>query len=246
MKKKWIPLLALFLLLAGCTGSCGTGDVTGTAQPGQSPTPPASEEPTPSVRPVETERVSPSADPDPEISPTSSPTPEPAVSDTPAPVAEGPTDEEVLEAYRQAQEAFSWFQVSPMPFDPEDSREVDGVVYYRVDYTGISSLSALRGYLKSLFSDALVDTLLPYDGTQYIDINNVLYVQDGGRGTDIYRGAEYTQVMRADNPNRLVVQVTVEVVDPDQNGAVTGSETYEFPYEKVGDRWIFTDFSLVR
>lgn len=246
MKKRWIPLLALFLLLAVCTSSCGLNDVTGTAQPGQSDSPPASEKPTPSAQPVETERPAPSADPSPEVSPVSSPVPDPAVSETPAPVEEGPTDEEVLEAYRQAQEAYSWFQVSPMPFDGADSREVDGVVYYRVDYDGISSLSALRGYLKSLFSDALVDTLLPYDGTQYIDINNVLYVQDGGRGTDISRGAEYTQVMREDNPNRLVVRATVEIVDPEQGGVVTGSETYDFPYEKVGDRWIFTDFSLTR
>lgn len=245
-KKKWIPLLALFLLLAVCTGSCSLNDVTGTARPGESETPPASEKPAASVHPVETESAAPSADPSPEVTSTPGPEPSPAASETPAPVAEGPTDEEVLEAYRRAQEAYSWFQVSPMPFDPADSREVDGVVYYRVDYDGISSLSALRGYLKSLFSDALVDTLLPYDGTQYIEVNDVLYVQDGGRGTDIYRGAEYTQVMRDDNPNRLVVQVTVEIVDPDQNGAVTGSETYEFPYEKVGDRWIFTDFSLVR
>ena len=246
MKKRWIPLLALFLLLAVCTGSCGLSDVTGTAQPGESDPPPASEKPAASVRPVETESAAPSAEPSPEVTSTPGPEPSPVASETPAPAAEGPTDEEVLEAYRRAQEAYSWFQVSPMSFDPANSREVDGVVYYRVDYDGISSLSTLRGYLKSLFSDALVDTLLPYDGTQYIDINGVLYVQDGGRGTDIYRGAEYTQVMRDDNPNRLVVQVTVEIVDPEQNGAVTGSETYEFPYEKVGDRWIFTDFSLVR
>lgn len=244
MKKRWLPLLALFLLLAVCTSSCGLNDVVGTAQPGQSAPPPSSQDPSSSPDPVETERVSPSAEPDPEVTPTSSPAPVPQVSDTPAPAAEGPTDEEVLEAYRRAQEAYSWFQVTPISFDPEDSREVDGAVYYRVEYDGINSLSTLRGYLKSLFSDALVDTLLPYDGTQYIDINGVLYVQDGGRGTDIYRGAEYTQVMRENNPNRLVVRVTVEIVDPEQNGAVTGSETYDFPYEKVGDRWIFTDFSL--
>lgn len=246
MKKRWMPLLALFLLLAVCTGSCGLNDVIGTAQPGQSAPPPSSEKPAPSTPPVETERVEPSADPVPETTPPSSPDPVPQMSDTPAPAAEGPTDEEVLEAYRLAQEAFSWFQVAPVTFDPEDSREVDGVLYYRVDYPGINSLSTLRGYLKSLFSDALVDDLLPYDGTQYIDIDGVLYVQDGGRGTDIYRGTEYTQVMREDNPNRLVVRATVEVVDPEQNGAVTGSETYDFPYEKVGDRWIFTDFSLTR
>ena len=151
----------------------------------------------------------------------------------------------VLEAYRLAEEAFSWFLVAPMSFDPADSREVNGMTYYRVDQPGMDSTASLRGYLKGLFSDDLVESLLPYGGTQYIDLDGALYVQDGGRGTDIYRGGEFTQVLRGDDPNRLVVQVTVEVVDPEQDGAVTGTETHEFSYEKVGDRWIFTDFSLV-
>lgn len=248
MKKGWLPLLALFLLLAGCTGSCGTQNVAGTAQPEQSVLPPASA----SAAPAGTSTPEATADsgpttpmPSPETVATPSPEPSPEAVQTPEPEA-APTDEEVLEAYRLAQQAWSWFQVSPMPFDPTDSREVDGVTYYRVDYPGISSLSALRGYLKSLFSDALVDTLLPYEGVQYLEFDGALFVQDGGRGTDIYRGAEYTQVMRGDNPNRLAVLVTVEVVDPEQDGAVTGTEEYEFPYEKVGERWIFTDFSLTR
>lgn len=249
--KKWIPMLALLLLLAGCTSSCGETEAKEPVRPEDSPSVQVSAAPTstpPQVSATPNASPVPSAEPSPketEDETQTSPTPAPSPSPTAAP-AVSPTDEEVLEAYRAAQEAFSWFQVAPIPFDPNDSREVDGVVYYRVDYPGIESLSSLRGYLKGLFSDALVDSLLPYDGVQYLDIDGVLYVQDGGRGTDIYRGAEYTQVMRGDNPNRLTVRVTVEVVDPEQNGAVTGSVTYEFPYEKVGEQWIFTDFSLVR
>lgn len=251
MKKRWFPLLALFLLLASCTGSCGTSDVTGTVGPNLSSAPTASGEPDLSPIPVASEAVTPTPTPSPtpipEATPAPTPVSTPTVSAEPQPDDEGaPSDEEVLEAYRLAQEAFSWFQVAPMSFDASDSREVDGTLYYRVDYPGINSLSVLRGYLKSLFSDALVERLLPYDGTQYIEVDGVLYVQDGGRGTDIYRGMEYTQVVRSDNPNRLVVRATVEIVDPEQEGAVTGTETYEFPYEKVGERWIFTDFSLTR
>lgn len=249
--KKWIPLLALVLLLAGCASSCGETEAKEPVRPEDSPSAQVSASPTstppqvsavPSVSPVPSEEPSPKETADEaQTSPTPVPSPSPI-----APADSSPTDEEVLEAYRTAQEAFSWFQVAPINFDSDDSREVDGAVYYRVDYPGIESLSSLRGYLKHLFSDALVDSLLPYDGVQYLDIDGVLYVQDGGRGTDIYRGAEYTQVMRGDNPSRLVVRVTVEVVDPEQDGAVTGSVIYEFPYEKVGERWIFTDFSLVR
>ena len=119
-------------------------------------------------------------------------------------------------------------------------------VYYRVDYPGIDSTANLRGYLKSLFSDDLVEMLLPYDGTQYIDIDGVLYGLDGGRGTDITRGAETVQVLRDGDPDRCTVRVTVEVVDPEQDNAVVNTLTFDFPYEKVGEKWIFTDFSLVR
>lgn len=40
--------------------------------------------------------------------------------------------------------------------------------------------------------------------------------------------------------------MTVEVLDPEQDFAVTGSVEYSFPYEKIGEQWIFTAFSLVR
>lgn len=241
--KRLIPLLALLLLLGGCTSSCSSGEAAVTSTPGDSTPPEVQESAVPS----------PSAVPDP--SPTVEPTPDPVESAEPSPSVEptptptpydGPNDEEVLTAYRAAVEAFWWFQVETLPLDRTDSRELNGQVYYRVDYPGIDSTANLRGYLKSLFSDDLVEKLLPYDGTQYIDIDGVLYGRDGGRGTDVTRGAETVQVLRDGDPNRCTVRVTVEVLDPEQDGAVVDNLTFDFPYEKVGEKWIFTNFSLVR
>ena len=248
--KKMIPLLAALLLLSGCTSACQGTEVVATAAPSEAVTPELHEStpPTPSVVPSGTPAVETSAPPathSPEPSP--DPTPTPTPTPTPAPSDDNrPDDETVLAAYRAAVEAFWWFKVEPLPLDRSDSKELDGQVYYRVDYPGIDSTASLRGHLKSLFSDDLVERLMPYDGKQYVDIDGVLYGQDGGRGTDITRGSETAQVLRDDNPDRCTVRVTVEVVDPEQNGAVTGSLTFDFPYEKVGEKWIFTDFSLVR
>ena len=243
MLKRLIPLLAVLLLLGGCTGSCQDTEAVSTAQPSSSLAPEVeqSAKPTPSAKPSPTPTARPTTMPEPTA------TPEPSAEPTPTPpVYDGPDDEEVLAAYRSAVEAFWWFQVETLPFDPADSREVNGVTYYRVDYPGIDSTASLRGYLKSLFSDDLVEKLLPYDGTQYVDIEGALYVQDGGRGTDVTRGAETAQVLRDGDPNRCTVRVTVEVLDPEQDGAVVDTLTFDFPYEKVGEKWIFTDFSLVR
>ena len=143
-------------------------------------------------------------------------------------------------------EVFGWFQMATLPADPADQVAVGEILYSRVDYPGLATLADLRGYLKNRFSDELVESLLPAGGTQYVDLNGALYVQEGARGADITKGGETAQVLRDGNPDRCTVQVTVEVLDPEQGFAVVGSETYDFPYEKVGDKWIFTSFSLVR
>ena len=134
----------------------------------------------------------------------------------------------------------------PMPLDRDDQRTVGEQVYCRVDYPGIKTLADLRGYLKSLFSDGLVEELLPVDGTQYVELDGALYTIDGGRGADITKGEETVQVLRDGTPGRCTVRVTVEVLDPQQGFSVVGSETHDFLYEQVGERWIFTTFSMVR
>ena len=158
---------------------------------------------------------------------------------------EGPDDAAVLAAYDRAEEAYGWFQLATLPEDPAEMREVDGRVYYRVDSPPISSMADLRGRLRELFSDEIVDTLLPAGGEQYIDLDGALYVQPGGRGSNLMLGEETRQVLR-ESEERCLVQITVEQLDPEQEFAVTGQEIYTFPYEKVGDKWIFTSFSLFR
>ena len=91
----------------------------------------------------------------------------------------------ILAAYEKAEEAWGWFEIAPMPLDRDDQRTVGEQVYCRVDYPGIKTLADLRGYLKSLFSDGLVEELLPVDGTQYVELDGALYTIDGGRGADI-------------------------------------------------------------
>lgn len=87
-----------------------------------------------------------------------------------------------------------------MPLDRDDQRTVGEQVYCRVDYPGIKTLADLRGYLKSLFSDGLVEELLPVDGTQYVELDGALYTIDGGRGADITKGEETVQVLRDGTP----------------------------------------------
>ena len=79
-----------------------------------------------------------------------------------------------------------------------------------------------------------------------MELDGALYTVDGGRGADITKGEETVEVLRDEAPARYTVRVTVEVLDPEQDFAVTGRETHDFLYEEVGGRWIFTAFSAVR
>ena len=199
--KKLMPLLALVILLSGCWGCvpASPAESSGTAD---RPTPPATQtildSPIPSAEaspPLRTPAPTPE-EAEPVPTPVPPPTPTPAPTSTPASGADEPADEAILAAYEKAEEAWGWFEIAPMPLDRDDQRTVGEQVYCRVDYPGIKTLADLRGYLKSLFSDGLVEELLPVDGTQYVELDGALYTIDGGRGADITKGEETVQVLR--------------------------------------------------
>ena len=246
--KQWIPVLALALCLAGCAGRTEPA-----ASPGETAVPPSVEVSAAVPAPVPTSTPAATPEPPPSDTPASEPSSTPEAqqtqqpTQTPAPPPDGPTDEEVLEAYSRAEEAWNWFTIAPPALDHTDTLEQDGRSYCRVNDPRFSTLVDLRGYLKGLFSDSLVEELLPIDGVQFIEADGTLYAVDGGRGADLTRGAETVQVLRAEEgADRITVRVTVEVLDPEADYAVTGEETFDFTYEQVGGKWIFTTFSAVR
>lgn len=151
----------------------------------------------------------------------------------------------MLAAYWQAVHAFRWFHAESLPHNPDHPLLEGETLYYQVEEPTFAGLSELRGYLKDLFSDDLVDVLLPASGGRYVEVDGALYVQPICRPDDPAKGAESCALLWEDL-NRCVIQVTVELLDPEQDFAPVGSEVHRFPYEKVGEKWIFTNFSLIR
>jgi len=152
-----------------------------------------------------------------------------------------PSSDEVLAAYGKAKTAFGWFQLSPLPCG-SDAVMVGTDLYSRVQYTGITTLAELETYLRSLFSQEVVDRLLPEDGVQYRDIDGRLCALSFRHPADPRKGAEAVVVEEA-GPDAWSVNVTVEILSED-GGGVVGLEGYSFPYENVDGRWVFTDFAL--
>ena len=151
------------------------------------------------------------------------------------------TEEEILTAYDRAMDAYGWFYLETLP-ESGEPHTVDGQQYYRVAYPGMENLADLQAYLRGLFSEELVESLLETGGDRplYRDVEGTLYVHPSSRERD-----DAVQVIDTEvepyGETGYSVQVSVEASD---QGALV-MENHTFPYEFVGDRWVFTDFRLV-
>ena len=196
------------------------------------------------------------------------PTPEgsepPAASESPAPLESQkparPTDEEVLAAYNRAAEVFSWYagySDEGLALDGTDMISLPllenggEIVMYRVTRPGPNSRDELRAYLKTIFSDEVVDGLMkdfPLGAAGFADgPEGGLYCSGAGRGSDISKGGVTVEVVwpLEEEPMQCTVRASVELLDLNDLQTVTGTQVYEFPYQKVGEKWVFTSFESI-
>lgn len=154
------------------------------------------------------------------------------------------TEEEVLEAYDQAVTAYGWFKLETLPCGSA-SAIVGGNLYQRVDYAGIGTLEELETYLRGIFSQEVIDRLLPEntDAPLYRNIDGQLYVIPTSRQPDPYKGME-TIIVEQSAEDTYMVNVTVDILAENLR-TIAGLEVYSFPYQCVEGRWVFTNFKLV-
>ncbi len=224
-----------------------------TVVPEPSVTPPPTLKPAPTPSPIPTPTNSPAPTPEPTPLPTSEPTAEPTgeagPESTPEP-SDVPNDEAVLEAYRTAAEIYSWFagyNDGGLMLDMEDTALQSDLTYFRVTRPGLGTMDELRGLLKSIFSDEIVDPLLSQG--HFVETEKGLYALPAGRGSDVTKGSVVLSVLRLqDNPSLCLIQAEVELLEwaeGAQTPAVTGTQLYQFPYQRVGDKWVFTQFESI-
>jgi len=145
--------------------------------------------------------------------------------------------------FYQAMEAYSWFHLTTMPIDSTDSKEADGMTFYRVSHDTINTYADLEVYLRSLFSGNLVDELLNSRRDLYREFDGKLYGIPADRGSDITKGEYELSIDRVSN-TKVKFVVEVELLDPNDLETVTGYETHEYNLELIDNNWIFKNFDL--
>lgn len=161
----------------------------------------------------------------------------------------GEKEQMILSAYKAAKEAAGWFRIasileqeSEYPREGDTYIELDGIRYFRVkrfpEYQGFVD------YLEMLFSEELVEEFLNSEHRRYINVDGALYATTGIRGTNVHMGDE-NYAVRDMGESKYVVEVTVDVYGDDLV-TVVDQQVFEFPYEFMGDRWVFTEFPKIR
>jgi len=161
-----------------------------------------------------------------------------------------PTPDEVMEAYRKATEAASWFRIASLleqgdpsePLDMSDQVVERDITYFRVRQ--FDSYSAFCEYLSTLFSDALVQSFLSGNGPMYIEHNGDLYGKFGMRGTNVFMGQESYKIEQV-NSEQINLLVEVEVMEEDLM-TVKEYQTFEFLYIQMNGKWVFATFPEIR
>ena len=163
------------------------------------------------------------------------------------------TENYVLADYFEADKLWRCFDMTTMPLDSEDSVDVDGRTYYRVDYRELKTMDDLRALLLTRFDDSIVDELLaPFEGgaVHYRDVDGALYGIQCDRGSDISRGDATYAVELSGSGGKVIA--TVEELEWRYNGeteqydeTVTGHSTVEFPFVLTESGARFTHFESI-
>ena len=158
-------------------------------------------------------------------------------------------EDRALGDYYEAEEMWSWFNLTTMPLDSERPAPEEG--YYAVDYRDIATLTQLRALLETRFSAEIVDGLLTAESgfEHYKDIDGVLCAVQADRGSDItVASVDYAVELNGDHTAGRVI-ATIYRQDFDEAKEewylTDEAETVEFPFEMAENGARFTSFESV-
>ena len=140
--------------------------------------------------------------------------------------------------FTRALEAWGWFQGAPLTVDAGAKTAADGREWYPVTDSRFSTVLDLRMYLKGIFSDEIAEELLSLD--LYRDVDGVLCCAQSARtAPDL---ADAAVQVEQESDTRLVCRLEGTLTWSDGSRPAQ-AVSVSFPYEKVGDKWLFTEFS---
>lgn len=161
--------------------------------------------------------------------------------------AKAPTDAEIKALFDRAYDVYQWFELEKLDVETAADGsvvmyEIDGNYCGKVDDPRVASFDELKSIVQQYFS-ADISAYLLQDGL-YFRGDDGLYRILADRGGDVTRGKILSEGVTARTDTSITYTVTVESIDAVKE-SVTGSEDLDFICEKIGDRWLFTQFQSI-
>ena len=99
------------------------------------------------------------------------------------PVEDSVLKDKILADYADAYGYWMWF-AGAAPMDDEYSKEEENCTYYAFDYPGITTMDEFKKFLRTRFTDEIIESRLERDFFREYD--GRLYVMDAARGSNIF------------------------------------------------------------
>lgn len=163
-----------------------------------------------------------------------------------------PSNEEVKTAFIKANSLYKMFYGIGLDVDKNDEYKTeDDHLYYAVNYEGIKSLNDLKIYLSNIFSSQIVDELINigfvYSPLRFIEMNGKLYQESYDYSVIIpnYKIIEKEIIIEKESDVKFKCSMD-KILNDDESKSNGVTYKFDYVYEKVGDRWIFTEFPLFK
>ena len=140
--------------------------------------------------------------------------------------------------FTRALEAWGWFNGAPPETTADARKAEDGSAWYPVKDSRFSTVLDLRMYLKGIFSDEIAEELLSLG--IYRDLDGALCCAQNTGAAPALTGVS-VQVER-ESGVKLICRLEGTLTWSDGSRPAEAVSA-AFPYEKVGERWVFTEFS---
>ena len=164
--------------------------------------------------------------------------------------AKATSDQLAREIFEPAEQAYWKFMIGQIETDHTQKLTIDGVQYQLVIDKDFPTYEAVESELKNYFSDKITQDILSTPA--YKQADGKFYALLLGRGNDIFfHSASYSIESQTDN--KIIYKATAkyakasEYGEPIQNPTPDqlDTEIYYFTREKIGGKWVFTDFELM-
>ncbi len=138
-------------------------------------------------------------------------------------------------------EILDWYDLSAPRSDWEDTIKIDGRVYHRVIVDYIDNYDEFESYIRSHFSNELINEHNFFNSDRVQNVDNKLYFCGGDRGSDIYMGESRSEIKEYID-NKIVYATYVDYYYSSDLKVVEYTTEYLFIYEKIDGKWVFTRF----